>query len=61
MGCYEEVRDGDESESESEEEYIFGTCGENSDACITCECPNDAKCLQLCEEMNSERCPYYPY
>jgi hypothetical protein len=28
--------------------------------CATCECPDDAKCLTLCEEENGGRCPCSP-
>ena len=38
-----------------------GTCFNHLDDCLTCECPNDAKCLKLCELENNGRCPHYPY
>jgi hypothetical protein len=37
------------------------TCGECESNCRSCECPNDCKCLQLCQEENGGRCPFYPY
>jgi len=40
---------------------ICETCGLHFDVCVTCECPNDAKCLKLCEKINGGRCPHYPY
>ena len=37
------------------------TCGKHYDDCVSCECPNDSKCLKLCEEENGGKCPYYSY
>ena len=37
------------------EEEICETCGKDYDECETCECPNDAKCLVLCEQ-EKEKC-----
>ena len=37
------------------------TCGLDFDNCPTCECPDDAKCLMLCEQMHGGKCPQYPY
>ena len=37
------------------------TCGENYEDCQTCECPNDAKCLKLCEMENGGRCPHIKF
>ena len=37
------------------------TCGKDYDDCVSCECPDDCKCLKLCEEENGGRCPHYPY
>mmetsp|Transcript_114377 Transcript_114377/g.160547 ORF Transcript_114377/g.160547 Transcript_114377/m.160547 type:complete len:92 (+) Transcript_114377:314-589(+) len=31
------------------------TCGLSIDDCVTCECPNDAKCIKLCEEELDEK------
>jgi len=43
------------------DEEICGECGKDFDLCLTCECPDDAKCLKLCEKMNNGKCPHYPY
>ena len=48
-------------EEVQEEEEICGTCGLDYSNCPTCECPNDAKCLRLCEQMSGGKCPHYPY
>ena len=37
------------------------TCGEWYSDCVSCECPNDCKCLKLCEEENGGRCPALSY
>lgn len=44
-----------------DEDDLCPTCNLHYDDCPTCECPNDAKCLKLCEELNGGRCPHYPY
>ena len=54
------ARSAPKSDSEEEDE-ICGTCFRHFEECATCECPNDAKCLKLCEEENGGRCPYYTY
>ena len=48
-------------EDEEEEWDLCMSCGECLDECETCECPEDAKCLKMCEQMNGGKCPYYPY
>tara|TARA_R100001244_G_scaffold55460_1_gene47546 strand:- start:64 stop:717 length:654 start_codon:yes stop_codon:yes gene_type:complete len=51
-----------DEEEEEEDDDICGTCGEHMDDCLSCECPDDCKCLALCEsEHPSGKCPYYPY
>ena len=42
-------------------ESFCPTCGLDFDNCQTCECPDDAKCLMLCEQMHGGKCPHYPY
>jgi len=62
------------TDTENEEEYsnseddICEDCGlgqdgfnPGKDCCASCECPNDCKCLLLCEKENGGKCPYYPY
>ena len=45
--------DGDLCITDDEEE-VCETCGKDYDECETCECPNDAKCLVLCERDKEE-------
>ena len=42
-------------------ESFCPTCGLDFDNCPTCECPDDAKCLMLCEQMHGGKCPHYQY
>ena len=44
--CCSYCRESDKKEEEEEE--ICETCNRHYDECETCECPNDAKCLVLC-------------
>ena len=37
------------------------TCGLSINMCLSCECPNDCKCLVLCEQENGGRCPFHFY
>lgn len=48
-------------ESDDSDDEICDTCGEYYSDCISCECPDDCKCLKLCEQDNGGRCPHYPY
>lgn len=47
-------------EKEQEDDEYCPTCGKTYDECLTCECPNHAKCLVLCEQENGGCCPCYP-
>jgi len=56
----EEMLDKDEEINKAPDEKCE-TCEENYEDCQTCECPNDAKCLKLCEMENGGRCPHIKF
>ena len=72
--CWDCVLSGEEPDFEEQDGqcyYCVGcsagdddlcpTCTKHYDLCLTCECPDDAKCLKLCEQMNDGKCPHYEY